>query len=185
MGRSLVLFRSRVQRSKKTTFFGHLIPYIPGLRIFSGKQFCSTNGPYCPLHSCKKLGRSWGPFWRKVQRSKKATFFGHLIPYNPRLRISLKIPSANSKILSFWVILQKIGWILRGVIELSCWLTNQPTNQIQEQFYKTRPTGQGSKIRKMFHERPFLEQITRKCFSKDISRNLMTSRNTDLSGGTF
>ena len=32
--------------------------YNPGLLIFSEKQFCSNNEPYCPLHSCKKLVRS-------------------------------------------------------------------------------------------------------------------------------
>ena len=61
------------------TFFGHLIPYNPGSRIFSEKQSWSKDGgPYCPLHS--KLGRSLQPFWSEVQRSKKKTF---LETYSP------------------------------------------------------------------------------------------------------
>ena len=71
----------------KNAFFGHLIPYNPGFRIFSEKLSCSKNGPYCPLHLCKKLGRSSEQFWSKVQRSKKTHLFAHLIPYNPGLRI--------------------------------------------------------------------------------------------------
>ena len=88
-GRSLEPFRSKVQRSKKNTFFGHLIPYNPGLKNFSETQSYTNNGPYHPLHSCKNLGRSLELFWSKVQRSKKNTFFGYLIPYNPELRIFL------------------------------------------------------------------------------------------------
>ena len=88
LGRSLEQFWSKVRRSKKKpNIFGHLIPYNPGSRIFSVKQSCSDKGPYCPLHSCKKLERSLDPFLGKVETSKKNTFFGHLIPYNPTLRI--------------------------------------------------------------------------------------------------
>ena len=33
------------------------------------KPSSSNDGLYCPLHSCKKLGRSFEPFWRKSQIS--------------------------------------------------------------------------------------------------------------------
>ena len=36
-------------------FFGHLIPYNSGLRLFSEKPSGLNYGPYCPLHSCKKI----------------------------------------------------------------------------------------------------------------------------------
>ena len=72
----------------KKHLFGHLITYNPRLRLFSEKQSDSNNGPYCPLHSCKKLGRSLEPFWKKGQKSQKQLFWTqHLIPYNQGLRI--------------------------------------------------------------------------------------------------
>ena len=58
-----------LKKSKKKTFFRHLIPYNPGLRIFSDRPSGSNNEPYCPLHLCKKLGRSLEPFRRKGQKS--------------------------------------------------------------------------------------------------------------------
>ena len=76
----------KAKEVKKTPFLT-LNPLNSEIKSFSEKQSCSNNGPYCPLNSYKKLGRSLEPFWSKVQRSKnKATSFGHLIPYNPRLR---------------------------------------------------------------------------------------------------
>ena len=74
LGRSLETFRSKVQRSKKTPFLDTKSPIIRDDEFF-GKQSCSNIGPYCPLHSCKKLGRSLEPFRSKVQRSKKKTPF--------------------------------------------------------------------------------------------------------------
>ena len=44
-GRSLEPFWIKVQRSKKNTFLGHLIPYDAGLRIFSKKNPAQTMGP--------------------------------------------------------------------------------------------------------------------------------------------
>jgi len=35
-----------VQRRKKPTFLGDLIPYNPGLRFISEKQTSSKNGPF-------------------------------------------------------------------------------------------------------------------------------------------
>ena len=58
----------------KKTLFGHLIPYNPGLRTFSKNPSISTDGANCPIHSCKKLGGSLEPFWRKGQKGKKTTF---------------------------------------------------------------------------------------------------------------
>ena len=88
LGRSLELIRSKIQIIKKrNTFFGHLIPCNPELTIFFGKNSCSNNGPYYPLHSYQKLGISFEAFCSKIERSKKYTFFGHLIPYNLGLRI--------------------------------------------------------------------------------------------------
>ena len=49
----------------KKHLFGHLSPYNPVLRIFSEKQSCSINAPYCHLHSCKKLGRTLEQFWSR------------------------------------------------------------------------------------------------------------------------
>ena len=63
-------------KSERPHLFGQLIPYNLVLRIFSEKPSGSNDGPYCPLHSCKKLGRSFEPFWRKGQKSKKTPFLG-------------------------------------------------------------------------------------------------------------
>ena len=61
------------QNGKKTHLFWTL-NLNPGLRIFSEKLSGSNDGPYCPLHSCKKLGKSLEPFWRKGRKVKKDTF---------------------------------------------------------------------------------------------------------------
>ena len=48
--------------------------------------------PYCPLHSCKNLGGSLDPFWRKGQQKVEINLFWtrHLIPYNSGLRFLQK-----------------------------------------------------------------------------------------------
>ena len=56
-------------KKSKGTFFGHLIPYDPGLSNLSEKPSGSNDRPYYPLHSYKNLGRSLMPFWRKGQKS--------------------------------------------------------------------------------------------------------------------
>ena len=70
---------------------------------------------YCCLESCKKLGRSLELFWWKGHKSKKPTFFGHSIPFNPDLRIlntKLKLCALLST-----THMQKIRKILRVVLE--------------------------------------------------------------------
>ena len=110
LGRSLESFRSKVQRSKKNTIFGNLIPYNPILRIFSKEKSCSNNGPYCPLHSCKKLGRSLEPFWSKGQRTKKTHLFWTLNPLESGIKIFFRktIWLKRCALLST-TLLQKIG----------------------------------------------------------------------------
>ena len=55
----------------------------------SANQICLTFPSTCPLPSCKKLGRSLEPLWRKGQKGQKALVLNsylclaqHLIPYN-------------------------------------------------------------------------------------------------------
>ena len=93
-------------KNKKTHLFGHLIPYNPGLRIFSEKQSCSNNGPYCPLQPCNNLGRSLELFWSKGKRTK----------------ITPEIKNFSNNLLRQWALLSstiipKIGKMLRAVLE--------------------------------------------------------------------
>ena len=88
-------FGVKSKEVKKPTFFGHLIPYHPRLRIFSEKQSCSNNGPYRPLHTCKISEDPRSHFGVKYKEVKKDKFFGHLI-YNPRLRIFLEKQSCSN-----------------------------------------------------------------------------------------
>ena len=48
----------------KFHLFVYLIPYNPGLNIFSEKPSGSNDGPYCPT-LMQKIGRSLELFWRK------------------------------------------------------------------------------------------------------------------------
>ena len=73
LGRAVL--EKRTKTYKRTIFFAPLIPYNMGLRFLSQKSSDSKDGPYCPLHSCKKLGRSLELFWRKGQKKVKNTFF--------------------------------------------------------------------------------------------------------------
>ena len=63
-------FEEKGQKSQKH-LSGHLIIYIPRLRILSEKSFGSNNVPYCALRSCKRLRRSIE--WRKGQKIKSKT----------------------------------------------------------------------------------------------------------------
>ena len=98
VGKSLEPFWRKGHKSRKNIFFGHLIPYNAGLRIFLENPYGSNNVPYCLLHSCKILGKSLELFWKKGQKSKENnTFFGHLISYNTGLiNFSEKPSSLNN-----------------------------------------------------------------------------------------
>ena len=93
----------------------HFIPYNPGLRIFSEKQCGSNDGPYCPLHLLKKLGKSLEQFWRKGQI--KQHLFWTLNPLLPRIKNFFRKPIWFKR----WALLSYThakNWkILRAVLE--------------------------------------------------------------------
>ena len=55
----------RKGKKAKNTFFGHLIPYNPELRIFLENSSDSNDEAYCSLRSCKKVGKSLEPSYSK------------------------------------------------------------------------------------------------------------------------
>ena len=55
-------------KSPQNIILWHLMPLNFSFRIFSNKLSGSKNALHCPLQSCKKLGRSLEPFWRRGQR---------------------------------------------------------------------------------------------------------------------
>ena len=75
------ILRALLEKRPKKRLFGLLIPYNPGLRIFSIRPSRSNGGSYYPLHSCK--------IWDEAKESQN-TFFGHIMPYNPGLRFFQK-----------------------------------------------------------------------------------------------
>ena len=78
----IVLYTRRavLEKKSKNIPFEHLIPYNPGLRIFSEKPSGSKGGPYCPLSTCTKLGRSLEPLWRNGKKAKNTFFDTKLNP---------------------------------------------------------------------------------------------------------
>ena len=64
------------EKSKKHTNFQHLIPFNPGLRIFSEKPPGFKDGPIV-LHTRPKIRES---YCGRKDRKVKSTFFGDLIP---------------------------------------------------------------------------------------------------------
>ena len=46
LGGSLVLFWSKGQKRKKTTYFGHVIPYNLGFRLFQKNNLAQTMASY-------------------------------------------------------------------------------------------------------------------------------------------
>ena len=100
---------STVLKKYKKPHSWHLILYNPGLRISLKNPSGWNNGTYCPLHLCKKLGRSLEPFWRKGQKSKKKhTFFEH-----NSLQLGVKIFFRRTIWLKQWALLHSVQ---RGMI---------------------------------------------------------------------
>ena len=91
-------FKSQSQKvKKKLCWTRHLIPYNPGLRIFSENHLAKTIDPIVVYTNAKKLGKSLESLLRKGQKSQRKFFWTqHLIPYNPGLRIFQKKTSGSN-----------------------------------------------------------------------------------------
>ena len=73
--------RDALEKRPKTSKNGHLIPYNPVLRLLSEKPSILNNAHYCPLESCKNLGRSLR-VGEKAKKVKEHLFY----PYSPTIQ---------------------------------------------------------------------------------------------------